>query len=164
MSAILTIKTAKGEKKIGAGHPVFVVAELSGNHMQDYDRAVKLVRAAADAGADAVKLQTYTADTITLDSDKEWFRVGGKDNPKDWQGQTLYQLYQKANTPWDWHPKLQKIAESLGRIFFSTPFDDTAVDFLEKLDVPVYKIASYEATDIPLLKKVAATGNWGRGV
>jgi len=158
MSAILTIKTAKGEKKIGAGHPVFVMAELSGNHMQDYDRAVKLVRAAADAGADAVKLQTYTADTITLDSDKEWFRVGGKDNPKDWQGQTLYQLYQKANTPWDWHPKLQKIAESLGRIFFSTPFDDTAVDFLEKLDVPVYKIASYEATDIPLLKKVAATG------
>src|SRR3989338_3129017 len=158
MPSTITIKTSVGKNKIGKGQPVFVIAELSGNHLQDYARAEKLVRAAAEAGADAVKLQTYTASTMTLNSDKEWFRVGGKDNPKAWQGQTLYQLYQKANTPWEWHPKLQKLAQDLGIVFFSTPFDATAVDFLEKLNVPCYKIASYEATDIPLLKKVARTG------
>ena len=147
-----------GSRCVGAGAAPLIIAEMSGNHNQSLDVALQIVEAAARAGAHALKLQTYTADTITLDSDKEWFRVGGKDNPRDWQGQTLYQLYQKANTPWDWHPKLQKIAESLGLIFFSTPFDDTAVDFLEKLDVPVYKIASYEATDTPLLKKVATAG------
>ncbi len=145
-------------RTIGPGQPVFVVAELSGNHLHDYNRAEQLVRAAAEAGADAVKLQTYMADTMTIDSDKEWFLVGGADNPKEWQGKTLYKLYQKAYTPWDWHPKLQNLATDLGLIFFSTPFDATAVDFLEELRVPCYKIASYEATDIPLLKKVGATG------
>ncbi len=154
----IEIQTLRGMRNIGQGQPVFVVAELSGNHLQDFARAENLVLAAAEAGADAVKLQTYTADTITLNSDKEWFRVGGKDNPKDWQGQTLYQLYQEANTPWEWHGKLQKLAESLGLVFFSTPFDETAVDFLEDLQPPVYKIASYEVTHIPLLKKVAKTG------
>lgn len=146
-----------GNKKIGQGHPVFIIAELSGNHLQDYSRAEKLVRAAAVAGADAVKLQTYTPDTMTIDSDKEWFFVGGKDNPKDWQGQTLYELYKKAMTPWEWHPKLMKLATDLGLVFFSTPFDASAVDFLETLNVPCYKIASYEVTDIPLLKTVAST-------
>ncbi len=155
----MKINTLKIKNRtIGPGWTVFVVAELSGNHLQDYERAEKLVYAAAEAGVDAVKLQTYTADTMTIDSDKEWFLVGGKANPKEWQGQTLYELYQKANTPWEWHPKLQKLVTDLGLIFFSTPFDETAVDFLEKLEVPCYKIASYEATDIPFLKKVGATG------
>src|SRR3989344_893705 len=153
----IEIKTTRGIRKIGQGQPTFVVAELSANHLQDYDRAVKLIHAAAEAGADAVKLQTYTADTMTIDSDKKWFVVGGKDNPKDWQGQTLYQLYEKASTPWDWHPRLQKLAEDLGLVFFSTPFDGSAVDFLEGLNVPIYKIASYEVTDIPLLKKIGRT-------
>ncbi len=144
-------------KKVGQGHPCFVVAEISGNHHQNYDEAVRLVRAAKEAGADAVKLQTYTADTMTLNSDNEWFRVGGKDNPKGWRGKTLYELYQETYTPWEWQPKLKKIADESGIILFSTPFDETAVDFLEKMNVPCYKIASYEATDFVLLRKVAQT-------
>ena len=144
-------------RMVGDGHPAFIVAELSGNHHQNYDEAVALVKAAKEAGADAVKLQTYTADTITLNSDKEWFVVKGKDQPDIWKKRTLYDLYTKGNTPWDWQPKLKKLADELGIILFSSPFDDTAVDFLEKLDVPCYKIASYEAIHIPLLEKVAKT-------
>lgn len=142
---------------MGEGHPCFVVAELSGNHHQNYDEAVALVKAAKEAGADAVKLQTYTADTITLNSDKDWFIVKGKDQPDLWKKRTLYDLYTKGNTPWDWQPKLKKLADEIGIILFSSPFDDTAVDFLEKIDVPCYKIASYEAIHIPLLEKVAKT-------
>lgn len=147
-----------GDKKIGPDHPCFIVAELSGNHHQKYDEAVRLVKAAKDAGADAVKLQTYTPDTITLNSDKEWFRVGGKGNPKSWKGKTLYELYREAYTPWEWQPKLKEIADELGIILFSTPFDETAVDFLEEMNMPCYKIASYEATDFVLLRKVGRTG------
>lgn len=147
-----------GGKPIGLEHSCFIVAELSGNHHQKYEEAEALVRAAHEAGADAVKLQTYTPDTMTLDSDKEWFRVGGDDNPESWKGQTLYELYKKTYTPWEWQPKLKALADELGIILFSTPFDPTSVDFLEAMDVPCYKIASYEVTDIPLLKKVAQTG------
>lgn len=147
-----------GNRTIGAGHPCFIVAELSGNHHQKYEEAVLLVKAAKDAGADAVKLQTYTPDTITLNSDKEWFRVDGEDNPVGWKGKTLYELYKEAYTPWEWQPKLKKLADELGVILFSTPFDETAVDFLEQMKVPCYKIASYEATDFVLLRKVAKTG------
>lgn len=145
-------------KVIGPGNFCFVVAEISGNHHQKYEEAAELVRAAVAAGADAVKLQTYTPDTITLNSDKEWFRVGGEENPDLWKGKTLYQLYETAYTPWDWQPKLKKMADELGVILFSTPFDETAVDFLEKMSVPCYKIAAYEATDFTLLRKIAKTG------
>jgi len=147
-----------GNRKIGHDYACFLVAELSGNHHQRYEEAEELVRAAAAAGVDAVKLQTYTPDTITLDSPKEWFLVGGKDQPKEWQGMNLYKLYGMAYTPWEWQPKLKELAESLGIMLFSSAFDDTAVDFLEQMDVPCYKIASYEAIHIPLLKKVASTG------
>ena len=147
-----------GTKSVGSGHPCFIVAELSGNHLQVYENAVALVKAAKAAGADAVKLQTYTADTITLNSNKEWFIVGGEDNPDLWKNRTLYDLYTKGNTPWDWQPKLKKLADELGIILFSTPFDESAVDFLEEMDVSCYKIAAYEATDFLLLKKIAQTG------
>ncbi len=146
-----------GKRKIGPGHPCFVIAEVSANHHQKYEEAEAIIRAAKEAGADAVKLQTYTPDTMTIDSDKKWFFLGGKDTPESWKKTNLYKLYGTAYTPWEWQPKLKKYAESLGLIFFSTPFDATAVDFLEKMKVPCYKIASYEATDIPLLKKVAST-------
>ena len=145
-------------KKIGIGHPCFIVAEISANHNQNYEKAVEIIKAAAKAGADAIKLQTYTPDTMTIDSDKEWFQVGGKDNPDSWQGKTLYDLYKTAYTPWDWQPRLKKIAEDLGMMLFSTPFDETAVDFLEEMNVPCYKIASYEVNDISLLRKIARTG------
>ena len=148
---------AIAKRFIGGNNPCFVVAEMSGNHNQDFETAVALVYGAKNAGADAVKLQTYTPATITLNSKKKWFMERGVDNPDSWKGKSLYELYESAYTPWDWHPKLQKIAEGLGLIFFSSPFDDTAVDFLESLNVPCYKIAAYEATDIPLLKKVAST-------
>ena len=147
-----------GTREIGLGHPCFIVAELSGNHRGSFDEAVALVTAAKEAGADAVKLQTYTEDTITLNSDKEWFLVEGKDNPDAWKHRTLYDLYTKSKTPWDWQPKLKKLADELGIIFFSSPFDETAVDFLEEMQVPCYKIAAYEATDFVLLRKVAQTG------
>lgn len=146
-----------GSKKIGLDHPCFIVTELSGNHHQKFDEAVDLIKAAAKAGADAVKLQTYTPDTITLNSNKKWFKVGGKDNPESWKNKTLYKLYKKAYTPWEWQPKLKRIAESLGLIFFSTPFDETAVDFLEKISVPCYKVSSYDVINIPLLIKIAET-------
>ena len=147
-----------GNRTVGKGAPVFIVAELSGNHGGDFEKAKALVRAAARAGADAVKLQTYTEDTMTIDSDSKWFRVGGGGNPKEWSGKTLYALYREAKTPWAWHRPLKKLAESLGLIFFSTPFDASAVDFLETLAVPCYKIAAYEANDHELLIRVARTG------
>ncbi|MBI2145803.1 pseudaminic acid synthase [Candidatus Woesearchaeota archaeon] len=153
-----TIRTPSGERIIGSGHPAFIIAEMSSNHGQNFDTAVEIIKAAAKAGADAIKLQTYTPDTMTINCNTEHFIVGGKETPEGWKGQTLYELYQKAYTPWEWHVPLQKIAEELGLVFFSTPFDETAVDFLESLNVPIYKIASYEVTHLPLLKKVAHTG------
>jgi len=145
-------------KLIGPGQPCFIVAELSGNHHQKFEEAVVLIHAAAEAGVDAVKLQTYTPDTITIKSNKSWFMVGGKDQPALWQKKILWDLYESAYTPWEWQPELKKIAEDLGLILFSTPFDETAVDFLEEMGVPCYKVASYEAIHIPLLKKIAKTG------
>lgn len=146
------------EREIGNGKPCFIIAELSGNHHQKYEEAVELVKRAAEAGADAVKLQTYTPDTITLNARNKWFLVGGKDQPEEWKGKNLWDLYQTAYTPWEWQPKLKELAESLGLILFSSPFDETAVDFLEQMQVPCYKIASYEVVHIPLLEKVAKTG------
>ncbi len=142
-------------RKIGPGHPAYVIAEMSGNHNQSFDHAAKIVRAAKDAGADAVKLQTYTADTITLDSDLPCFRVA---EGTLWSGMTLYKLYQEAYTPWEWQPKLKQVAGELGMHCFSSPFDPTAVDFLETMDVPAYKVASLELVDLPLIEKMARTG------
>ena len=143
------------ERKIGKSHPAFIVAELSANHLQKFDHAVKLIKAAKDAGADAVKLQTYTPDTITIDCDNEYFQIK---QGTIWDGKTLYELYKEAYTPWEWQPELKEIAEELGLIFFSTPFDKTAVDFLEEINIPCYKIASFEITDIPLIEYVASKG------
>ena len=132
----------------------YIIAELSANHNQQLERAEQCIRAAADAGADAVKLQTYTADTMTVPCDSEYFRIKGT----LWEGRTLHDLYQEAYTPWEWHPRLMTLANDLGMQCFSTPFDATSVDFLETLNVPCHKIASFEVVDIPLLKKVASTG------
>ena len=141
-------------RRIGFNNPVYIIAEMSANHNQDFDQAVKIIEAAKDAGADAIKLQTYTPDTITIDCDNEYFRIKGT----IWEGKNLYELYGEAYTPWEWQPKLKAVAERLGIDFFSTPFDPTAVDFLEKMDVPAYKIASFEVVDIPLIKQIAQTG------
>jgi pseudaminic acid synthase len=141
-------------RKIGYGHPVYIVAEMSANHNQDFEQAVKLVHA-KDSGADAIKLQTYTPDTMTIDCDNEYFRIG---NGTIWEGKTLYDLYKKAYTPWEWQPKLKEIANDLGLDLFSSPFDKSAVDFLEKMNVPAYKIASFELVDIPLIQYIAQTG------
>ena len=132
----------------------WIVAEVSANHNHSIERAEAIIRAAADAGADAVKLQTYTADTLTIPCDNEYFRIKGT----LWEGRTLHDLYQEAYTPWEWHPRLMQLANDLGMVCFSTPFDATAVDFLESLNVPCHKVASFEAVDIPLLTKIAATG------
>ncbi len=134
--------------------PVFIVAELSANHNKDFDLAVKTIKAMKEAGADAVKLQTYTPDAITIDCDNEYFQI--KEGP--WKGKALYELYKKAYTPWEWQPKLKKIAEDLGLICFSSAFDKTAVDFLEKMNVPAYKVSSFEITDIPLIEYIASKG------
>lgn len=142
-------------KYIGIGHPAFIVAEISGNHNQSLEKAKKIVIEACKAGVDAIKLQTYTPDTITLNSNKKWFQIYGTN--KDWRGQTLYELYQKAYTPWEWQPKLQNIAKKFGVVLFSTPFDNSAVDFLEKMKVPAYKVASFELNDTGLLKKIGST-------
>lgn len=142
-------------KEITQNSPTFIIAEMSANHNQDFDIAVNTIKAAKEIGADAIKLQTYTADTITLDCDNKYFQIE-QDTP--WDGQTLYALYKEAYTPWDWQPKLKKIADDLGIICFSSSFDKSSVDFLEKMDVPAYKIASFEITDIPLIKYVAEKG------
>jgi N-acetylneuraminate synthase len=145
---------AIADREIGPGHSVYIIAELSANHNQDYGRAEELIHAAKDAGADAVKLQTYTPDTMTIDCNAEHFRIKGT----IWEGRTLYDLYQEAYTPWEWQPKLMEVASSLGIPLFSTPFDNTAVDFLEEMGVPAYKVASFELVDIPLIQCIAATG------
>lgn len=142
-------------RKIGPGFPVYIVAELSANHRQDFDEAVKLIEAAKEAGADAVKLQTYTPDTMTIRSDRPEFQIGGGTL---WDGKTLHNLYGEAYTPWEWQPKLKKVADDLGIELFSTPFDKTAVDFLEEMGVPAYKVASFEIVDIPLVEYIASKG------
>src|SRR3989338_7896399 len=144
-----------GKRRIGHGEPVFVVAELSGNHNGDIGHALRIIDAAADAGADAIKLQTYTPDTITLDSDRPEFVV--KSANRAWRGKTLYQLYREAATPWAWHKKLFAHARKRGLVCFSSPFDTTAVDLLEKLGAPLYKVASFEVVDIPLLERIGRT-------
>jgi len=143
-----------GKREIGPGKRVFIVAELSGNHNGSLKRAQKIIDAAADAGADAIKLQTYTPDTLTIDVDSPLFRVK---SGKNWKGKTLYQLYKEAHTPWKWHKKLFAHAKRRGLICFSTPFDESAVAFLKRLGNPIYKVASFEVVDIPLLRAIGKT-------
>jgi len=144
------------DKQIGQHAPPFLIAEMSGNHNQSIERALAMVDSVASTGAHALKLQTYTADTMTLDLTKEEFCIN---DPKSlWKGQSMYSLYQKAHTPWEWHKPIMERAKEKGLICFSSPFDESAVDFLEELDVPCYKIASFENVDLPLIRKVAATG------
>jgi pseudaminic acid synthase len=142
-------------RKVGQGHPCFIIAELSANHNGDLEVAKETIRAAKRTGADAIKLQTYTPDTLTIDCDNEYFKIEGGTL---WDGKTLYGLYGEAYTPWEWHQELFKVAEEEGLICFSSPFDKTAVDFLEKLNVPAYKIASFEIQDIPLIEYTASKG------
>jgi pseudaminic acid synthase len=145
-----------GGRKIGRDTPPFVIAEMSGNHNQSLDRALAIVEAAAAAGAHAIKLQTFTADTMTIDLREREFFIS---DPKSlWAGNSLYELYQKAHTPWDWHPSIFSRARELGITPFSTPFDETSLDFLESIGTELYKIASFENTDLPLIRKVAGTG------
>jgi N-acetylneuraminate synthase len=144
-----------GDREIGAGKPVYVIAELSANHHQDFSYAVKLINAAKTAGADAIKIQTYTPDSITIKSNKKLFKIS---DGTLWKGKNLYNLYREAYMPWEWQPKLKTIANSLGLDLFSTPFDPTSVDFLEIIDPPAYKIASFEIIDLPLIQKIARTG------
>jgi len=144
-----------GSREISTGGQPYVIAELSGNHGKSFERMVEMIRAAKEAGADAVKLQTYTPDTLTIDCANESFQIG---KGTIWEGKSLYQLYCEAYTPWDWQPKLKALAGELGLHCFSTPFDDTAVDFLEQIDVPAHKIASFELVDTGLLRKIAGTG------
>lgn len=151
MSATIQI----GSRRIGPGHPTYIIAEMSANHGQNFDQAVEILKAAKAAGADAIKLQTYTPDTITIDSDHELFLI---QKPSLWAGRRLHELYGEAYTPWDWQPKLKDLASELGLDCFSTPFDFTAVDFLERMEVPAYKIASFELIDLPLIERVARTG------
>jgi N-acetylneuraminate synthase len=145
-----------GQRLLGASHRPFIIAEMSGNHNQSLERALQIVDAAAAAGVDAVKLQTYTADTMTIDVNMPGFVI--RDPDSLWAEKQLYQLYQQAHTPWDWHGPILQRAASLGLSCFSSPFDETAVDFLQSLGVPAFKIASFENTDLPLIRKVAATG------
>ena len=142
--------------KLGKENKPFIIAEMSGNHNQSLERALEIVEAAALAGADAIKLQTYTADTMTLNVDKDDFKITDKNSL--WYGRHLYELYEEAHTPWEWHRPIFEKAKELGIICFSTPFDSTAVDFLEELNAPAYKIASFENTDINLIRKVCSTG------
>lgn len=144
-----------GSRQIGESHPTYVIAEMSGNHNQNFDEACEIVRAAAEAGADALKLQTYTADTITLNVRNEHFMIG---EGTLWEGKNLHDLYGEAFTPWEWQPKLKELGESLGMQVFSSPFDPTSVDFLEEMGVEAYKIASFELVDIPLIRYVAGKG------
>lgn len=142
------------QRSIGPSAPVFIIAELSANHNGSLEVAIETVKAAKRAGADCIKLQTYTADTITIDSEKEDFIIKGT----IWEGKNLYQLYQEAYTPWEWHAEIMKVAKEEGLLCFSSPFDPSSVDFLETLNVPAYKIASFEITDIPLIEYVASKG------
>jgi pseudaminic acid synthase len=151
----MTVHIEIGGRRIGAGEPVYCIAEVSANHNQDFDKAVRIVQAAKDAGADAVKLQTYTPDTITIQSNRDCFLVGGGTL---WDGRSLYDLYKEAYTPWEWQPKLKKVADDLGMQCFSSAFDASAVDFLENMNVPAHKVASFELVDLPLIQKMAATG------
>src|SRR5215471_18005798 len=143
-----------GQRTIAPGHPAYVIAEVSANHGQKFDQAVAIVRAAKNAGADAVKLQTYTADTMTIACSRPEFLIKGT----LWQGRNLHDLYGEAHTPWEWQPRLQEVARELSIDLFSTPFDATAIDFLESMNVPAYKLASFELVDIPLIRKMAKTG------
>ena len=143
-----------GNKIIDKNSPVFIIAELSANHNGSIETAIETIRAAKRAGADCIKLQTYTADTITIDSKKDDFLIKGT----LWEGRNLYELYQEAFTPWDWHKELMKVAKDEGLVCFSSPFDISAVDFLEELEVPAFKIASFEITDIPLIEYIASKG------
>jgi len=143
-------------RNIGPSHPPFIIAEMSGNHNQSLERALKIVEAAAQSGVDALKLQTYTADTMTLDISSSDFFIN--DPNSQWRGRSLHDLYNEAHTPWQWHKPIFDRCRELGLTCFSTPFDETAIDFLETLDAPCYKIASFENSDIPLIKKTAATG------
>jgi len=145
---------AIADRMIGEQHPCYIIAELSGNHNREFERAARLIREAKKAGADAVKLQTYTADTLTIDSDRDFFLIKGT----AWDGKNLYALYQEAHTPWEWQPRLQEIADQEGITLFSTPFDVSAVDFLEGMGVPAYKVASFEIVDLPLLERIGRTG------
>jgi pseudaminic acid synthase len=144
-----------GKRPIGPGNPTYCIAEVSANHNQDFAQAVRIIEAAKEAGADAVKLQTYTADTITIASDRKEFRIGGGTL---WDGRNLHDLYGEAYTPWEWQPRLKKVAEDLAMDLFSSAFDATAVDFLEKMGVPAHKVASFELVDIALIQKMARTG------
>lgn len=144
-----------GEKVIGALSPVYIIAELSANHNQDFNEAVTLIHAAKEAGADAVKIQTYTPDTLTIKCNNEYFQIG---KGTQWEGKNLHDLYGEAYTPWEWQPKLQEIAQEAGLDFFSTPFDPSSVDFLQQMDVLAYKIASFEIVDISLIQKIARAG------
>ncbi|MDD4990291.1 MAG: pseudaminic acid synthase [Candidatus Pacebacteria bacterium] len=143
-----------GDRMVGDGHPALIIAELSANHLQNLERAKELVRIACNAGADVIKVQTYTPDTMTLNSDKEPFQVNVNEA---WKGQTLHSLYQKAHTPWEWYRDLGEITKENKAIFIGTPYEATSIDFLEKMNCPFYKIASFEATDIEFLKKAAQT-------
>lgn len=144
-----------GNKTIGGENPCFIIAELSANHNGDLNVAIETIRAAKKTGADAIKLQTYTPDTLTIDCDNKHFKIA---EGTLWDGKTLYELYGEAYTPWEWHKKLFEVAEEEGLICFSSPFDKTAVDFLEELNVPAYKIASFEIQDIPLIEYAASKG------
>ena len=144
-----------GTHSVGQGCPTYVIAEVSANHNQDLGQAVRIVEAANQAGADAIKLQTYTPDTITIRSEKEYFRVRGGTL---WDGKTFYDLYREAYTPWEWQPKLKQVANDLGMDLFSSAFDASAVDFLEQMGVPTHKVASFELVDLPLIEKMASTG------
>lgn len=150
----MTRRISINKKKVGPGQPVYIVAEMSANHNQDLELAKKIIEAAKSAGADAVKLQTYTPDSLTMDSDNDFFKIKGT----LWKGKKLYNLYREASTPWEWQPELQALAHSLDLDLFSTPFDETAVDFLMEMDIPVYKVASFELVHLPLLRKIARTG------
>jgi pseudaminic acid synthase len=151
---LIKIKTPKGWRSIGPGQPVFIIAEMSCNHHQSYRQARKIIDEAAEAGVDAIKLQTFRPEGITIDSDNKYFQI--KVN-EAWKGQTLFQLYKKVYTPWEWQPKLKKYAESKGLVLFSTPSVEDAVDFLEKMDVVIYKVGSFEVVDLGLLKKIGQT-------
>ena len=152
----MTQEVSLANRQIGQQHPPFIVAEMSGNHNQSLDRALAIVDAAAKAGVQGLKIQTYTADTMTLDLAEGEFFIS--DPNSLWAGTSLYKLYQEAYTPWEWHQPIFDRARELGLIAFSTPFDETAADFLESLNVPCYKVASFENTDLPLIRKIATTG------